>query len=65
MQRRLCRYHLSVADELELLPRRALAEIRAALADTRVVTINGARQVGKSTLAEVVVGSMPVRGYGP
>ncbi|WP_322748738.1 MULTISPECIES: hypothetical protein [unclassified Frankia] len=29
--------------------------ITAALADTRVVVVNGARQVGKSTLAEVVL----------
>jgi uncharacterized protein len=26
-----------------------------ALADTRVVVVNGARQVGKSTLAELIV----------
>jgi predicted AAA+ superfamily ATPase len=41
------------------VPRRALDEVHAALADTRVVTINGARQVGKSTLAGLVVGSTP------
>lgn len=45
--------------EAPITPRRALEEIRAALADTRVVTINGARQVGKSTLAGLVVGSQP------
>lgn len=39
-----------------LLPRRAADLVREALADTRVVVVSGARQVGKSTLAEVVVG---------
>jgi uncharacterized protein len=34
-----------------ILPRHATAAIEAALADTRVVLINGARQCGKSTLA--------------
>lgn len=38
-----------------LLPRFAERAVRAALADTRVVVINGARQVGKSTLAAQVV----------
>lgn len=37
------------------LPRRAAGMITEALADTRVVVVNGARQVGKSTLAEVVL----------
>lgn len=32
-----------------LLPRRAEPQVRAALQDTRVVLINGARQSGKST----------------
>ncbi|MDR1356008.1 MAG: ATP-binding protein [Propionibacteriaceae bacterium] len=35
----------------QLLPRRAAATVEAALADTRVVLVNGARQCGKSTLA--------------
>ncbi len=43
----------------ELLPRRALALVADALADTRVVTINGARQVGKSTLARIVAANRP------
>ena len=30
-----------------------------ALADTRVVVVNGARQVGKSTLAELIVARSP------
>ncbi|MDQ3602176.1 MAG: AAA family ATPase, partial [Actinomycetota bacterium] len=47
------------ASEPAIVPRRALDEVQAALADTRVVTINGARQVGKSTLAGLVVGSTP------
>jgi uncharacterized protein len=39
-----------------LVPRRAAAQVSAALADTRVVLISGARQVGKSTLVRVVAG---------
>lgn len=35
----------------EVLPRRAFSVAQEALADTRVVIINGARQCGKSTLA--------------
>jgi hypothetical protein len=31
-----------------------------ALADTRVVVVNGARQVGKSTLAELIVARSPL-----
>lgn len=38
----------------DLYPRHALATISAALQDTRVVVINGARQSGKSTLARLV-----------
>ncbi|GAA0380522.1 ATP-binding protein [Microbispora corallina] len=41
-------------DDLALIPRRALNMTREALADTRVVVINGARQVGKSTLAQSI-----------
>jgi predicted AAA+ superfamily ATPase len=36
-----------------------LPEVEAALADTRVVLIHGARQVGKSTLAELVIANRP------
>ncbi len=43
----------------ELLPRRAHENVRAALADTRVVVINGARQTGKSTLARLVADGLP------
>ncbi|MGH3646553.1 MAG: ATP-binding protein [Micromonosporaceae bacterium] len=39
----------------DYLPRRAADLIRDALSDTRVVVVNGARQVGKSTLAEMVL----------
>jgi hypothetical protein len=37
-----------------VLPRRAEDLVRLALSDTRVVTVNGARQTGKSTLARLV-----------
>ncbi|MFC8527140.1 ATP-binding protein [Nocardia sp. NPDC057227] len=37
------------------LPRRAEAAVRAALDDTRVVLVNGARQCGKSTLLRLLV----------
>ncbi|WP_237110923.1 ATP-binding protein [Nonomuraea sp. MG754425] len=40
--------------EPTLFPRRAQAMTREALADTRVVVLNGARQVGKSTLAGLI-----------
>ena len=39
-----------------LLPRRVAAQVQAALSDTRVVLINGARQAGKSTLVKLVAG---------
>jgi predicted AAA+ superfamily ATPase len=38
-----------------LFSRRAERMAAEALADTRVVVVNGARQVGKSTLAELIV----------
>ena len=41
----------------ELLFRHAQPLIAEALADTRVVAVNGARQVGKSTIAKAVAGS--------
>jgi chloramphenicol 3-O-phosphotransferase len=37
-----------------LFPRHATRSISAALEDTRVVVLNGARQTGKSTLARLV-----------
>lgn len=42
-----------------LFPRHAQRSVLAALADTRVVVINGARQTGKSTLARLVAGAFP------
>lgn len=44
---------------VEYVPRRATTLIAEALADTRVVILNGARQVGKSTLAERVLREAP------
>lgn len=44
---------------IDYLPRRAADLVAEALADTRVVVLNGARQTGKSTLAEVVVRQTP------
>jgi uncharacterized protein len=42
-----------------MLPRRAAELVCEALTDARVVVVNGARQVGKSTLAEAVLGAQP------
>ncbi|MFN2495744.1 MAG: hypothetical protein ABR608_07540, partial [Pseudonocardiaceae bacterium] len=42
-----------------LYPRRAYDGVVAALADTRVVVLNGARQSGKSTLARLVAQGRP------
>ncbi|MGH3546447.1 MAG: AAA family ATPase, partial [Mycobacteriales bacterium] len=39
-----------------LVPRRASSIVAAALADTRVVLVNGARQCGKSTLVRRLTG---------
>jgi uncharacterized protein len=44
-----------VRKALNYLPRHATGMVNEALDDTRVVVINGARQVGKSTLAEDVL----------
>lgn len=38
-----------------LVPRHAASLLQEALSDTRVVVLNGARQVGKSTLASLAV----------
>jgi uncharacterized protein len=43
----------------DLLARHAQRGVVAALGDTRVVVINGARQTGKSTLARIVAGTFP------
>ncbi|MGQ4598377.1 DUF4143 domain-containing protein [Nocardia sp. R6R-6] len=52
-------------DAVDYLPRRAAELVEEALADTRVVIINGARQTGKSTLAERCLADHPgaVRRY--
>lgn len=42
-----------------LIPRHAQTAVTAALCDTRVVVINGARQTGKSTLARLVMADFP------
>ena len=42
-----------------LVPRRAESLVAEALADTRVVTLNGARQAGKSTLARIAAAGHP------
>lgn len=46
-------------EAIDYLPRRAASLVYEALEDTRVVVINGARQVGKSTLAERVWRNTP------
>jgi predicted AAA+ superfamily ATPase len=43
----------------DLLPRHARRAVSAALSDTRVVVINGARQTGKSTMATLVMEEFP------
>jgi hypothetical protein len=43
----------------ELVPRRAEGLVAEALGDTRVVTLNGARQTGKSTLARIAAQGDP------
>ncbi|MEU4161112.1 ATP-binding protein [Actinoplanes sp. NPDC026670] len=43
----------------EYFPRKAAELVRDALADTRVVVVNGPRQAGKSTLAEMVLKTAP------
>jgi predicted AAA+ superfamily ATPase len=48
-----------VRKAVDYVPRRAADLVTEALADTRVVVVNGARQVGKSTLAEVVLRQQP------
>lgn len=42
-----------------LIPRHAAAAVREALRDTPVVLLNGPRQAGKSTLAQVVLAEIP------
>lgn len=46
-------------EAVDYLPRRAASLVFDALEDTRVVVVNGARQVGKSILAERVLRDVP------
>ena len=48
-----------VQSAMNLIPRHAQTAVTAALSDTRVVVINGARQTGKSTLARLVMADFP------
>ena len=45
--------------DIYLAARRRQRSVSAALADTRVVVINGARQTGKSTLARLIAAASP------
>ncbi|MGW6446678.1 ATP-binding protein [Lentzea sp. NPDC055074] len=49
------RYGEGMREAVDYVPRRAAELVAEALLDTRVVVLNGARQVGKSTLAEKVL----------
>jgi uncharacterized protein len=52
--------HTSTVDQpTDLVPRKAEQLVTEALTDTRVVTLNGARQAGKSTLARVAAQAHP------
>ena len=46
-----------------MLQRNALPGLRAALADTPVVLLHGARQTGKTTLTQTIAGGKPPRRY--
>jgi predicted AAA+ superfamily ATPase len=48
-----------MAEQSDLVPRRAEALVAEALADTRVVLLNGARQSGKSTLTRLATRGRP------
>lgn len=48
-----------MAESRDLIARRAEDLVLEALTDTRVVTINGARQSGKSTLTRLIAARMP------
>jgi predicted AAA+ superfamily ATPase len=49
-----------VDQALDLVPRKARTLVAEALGDTRVVTVNGARQAGKSTLARLAAQASPL-----
>ena len=52
-------YNVEMDQSSSLVPRKAENIVREALSDTRVVTLNGARQAGKSTLARVAARTSP------
>jgi predicted AAA+ superfamily ATPase len=52
---KICGTVRGVREAVDYVPRRAFDLVVEALDDTRVVVVNGARQVGKSTVAERVV----------
>jgi uncharacterized protein len=52
-------YGSGMAPSFGFFSRRAYGGVTAALADTRVVVINGARQTGKSTLARIISEERP------
>jgi hypothetical protein len=49
----------AVDQTTDLVPRKAQGLLAEALSDTRVVTLNGARQAGKSTLARIAAQARP------
>jgi predicted AAA+ superfamily ATPase len=53
---RTFRASIGLVARLDFIPRHASSAVADALADTRVVLVNGARQAGKSTLARAVAG---------
>jgi uncharacterized protein len=52
-------WHTDSVPNMPYVPRHAESGVNEALQDTRVVTINGARQVGKSTLVKAVLRGYP------
>ncbi len=52
-------WHDDRVSSLQYIPRRAEQMVHEALGDTRVVAVNGARQVGKSTLVKAALRSYP------
>jgi uncharacterized protein len=61
----MCPHHARICDTavvdeaVDLVPRKARGPLTEALSDTRVVTLNGARQAGKSTLARLAAQALP------
>ncbi len=48
-----------MSSSADYLPRKASVLVSEALSDTRIVVVNGARQVGKSTFAREISRSAP------